>query len=574
MTSRTAPDVAEVYELYEDEKWTTKEIANHFDVSTNEITAIRRSDEYQEFERLSEDFLPSLAGQTGKFLDKRKKETCKDDDGQHPFAPLITNRDRRVEDKERLIKYVLNSPHATPLTGIVSDVFDLDNPTGSDRDYQFARRFYTDHPDYFDVSERNGMTAVTYHPEFVDLISQGIIQDSSIRSDREFCKTLLDSTVSLSPDVRETLADSVQSYVQRIENYHVFLEPRDGFRGQLNDSLIRIPYKTRFNDVGRIKKQWAKLQQGLEFAGRAYCTPHDGDGYERETSDRCWLDDKQRGAVFATLTTDPKRHSSLLDANDNMSDSVNKLMGWLSDKPKTLQDGRERWSGRLPYIKVLEFTGSSNSEYHGLPHVHVIFFDVPVNEDGVPYLVDKNALSEYWSENCGQGEIVDLQPLVYRENLPDSYSMDSGFVAYDEDYAGKQHEGVASNQTVGQYLGKYLSVIYGGMLDLLEDTPELEDLDLDDKYADKAEAWKVGAYWATGKRIMSMSRGLEDEVLRDDGLDYSLPSHQFLGAYHENDVPTRLWRDSTPMDSFAEVYYSTRPEISRSEGDRPPPEEA
>jgi hypothetical protein len=247
-------------------------------------------------------------------------------------------------------------------------------------------------------------------------------------------------------------------------------------------------------------------------------------------------------------------------------------MGWLSNRPETLEDGRERWNGRLPYVKVLEFTGSSNSEYHGLPHIHVVFFDVPVNEDGTPYLVDKDALSDYWSENCGQGEIVDLQPLVYREDLPDSYSADSGFVAYDEDYTGKNHEGVASNQTVGQYLGKYLSVIYGGMLDLLEDAPELEDSE--DKYAEKAEAWKVGAYWATGKRIMSMSRGLENEVLRDDGLDYSLPSHKFLGAYHAEDVPTRLWRDSTPMENFVQVYYTTPPEIARTERDRPPPQTA
>jgi len=92
VTSRTAPDVAEVYELYEDEKWTTKEIADHFDVSVNEITAVRRSDEYEEFGRPSEGLLPSLAGQTGKYLDKRRKEACKDTDGPHHTRSLLRPR--------------------------------------------------------------------------------------------------------------------------------------------------------------------------------------------------------------------------------------------------------------------------------------------------------------------------------------------------------------------------------------------------------------------------------------------------------------------------------------------------
>jgi hypothetical protein len=497
---------------------------------------------------------------------KGKTESCKKpNEEQHPLNPLVSYSDVRSDDKESLAKYIFTASYRVPLIKIVRDVFGYDNTDsidGSNKDYQFARRFYTNNSDYFSVTKQNGKSAVTYTPEFIDLISQGITQESDVQNDREFCLDLLGSVFSVSPQARQFLSESVRSYVERIEDYYVFLRTRDGFREIHSYEYVRIPYRTRFNDVGRMKKQWAKLQQGLEFAGRAYCTPHDGDEYVRDTSERCWID-QNKGAAFLTLTTDPKQHDSLLDAIESLSDSVNMLMEWLSTQPSTLGDGRERWEGRLPYIKVLEFSGSEDSEYHGLPHVHILFFDVPTRDDGMPYLVDKDALSDYWSENCGQGEIVDIHPLVYRKSLPESYDADSGLVSYYDHYDG---DGIDNKQTAGQYVGKYLSTIYGGILNLLDSDEEAIN------YDETAEAWKVGMYWATEKKVMSMSRGLEETVTVDDQQELSISQLDFVGVYHIDDVPTEMLRDSIPLVDYILLEHQNQTRLQDSR-DRPPPGE-
>jgi hypothetical protein len=71
--------------------------------------------------------------------------------------------------------------------------------------------------------------------------------------------------------------------------------------------------------------------------------------------------------------------------------------------------GRPRES--LEYLKVLEFTEN------GYPHLHALFADPPRREsDGMPWLMDKAELSHRW-EQYGMAKVVDLYPMVYRDDL-------------------------------------------------------------------------------------------------------------------------------------------------------------
>lgn len=104
-----------------------------------------------------------------------------------------------------------------------------------------------------------------------------------------------------------------------------------------------------------------------------------------------------RGAHL-TLTTNPKIHSSTIEAAETLMESFGELRRWL------FRDVSAPWAptrpGRsLPYIRVLEWTDS------GLPHLHVVFF-------GVSDLAPKSAVSEYMRDRTGY--IVHLDTIVSR----------------------------------------------------------------------------------------------------------------------------------------------------------------
>jgi hypothetical protein len=163
-------------------------------------------------------------------------------------------------------------------------------------------------------------------------------------------------------------------------------------------------YKTRFNSEDRHGRSFARLQDALDARAEPGAT-----------------------AAFTTLTTDPKQHDSLLDSIQNINPNFHRLQQYLSSDPSTKKDTRKPdvpgWrpdldgevTGRprrtLDYLKVLEFASG------GLPHLHTLYFDPPRREsDGMPWLVDKGELSAKWSD-YGQGEVVDVRPLVYRDDL-------------------------------------------------------------------------------------------------------------------------------------------------------------
>ncbi|MBX0348066.1 hypothetical protein EGH26_07610 [Halomicroarcula pellucida] len=321
------------------------------------------------------------------------------------------------------------------------------------------------------------------------------------------------------------LVDSFTSYLNRIEDYRLLFDVH--FVGRTGGETTRRMtkrYKTRFNDEGRVSKQFARFNDALEY------------GYEYADN-----------AVLATFTTDPKQHDSLLAAINSINENFNRLLSYFDSDPSTKDDTRcpevRNWRPDLDsdvtgrprcrpnYIKALEFTEK------GYPHLHVLFFDVPTREsDGMPWLCDKQEIAKKWND-YGQGRIIDTYPLVYRDDLDDldaNFDTDEGFVDWyrfgdhnhgdgwvrdrtrAHDLIEFDDEGQSMESTAGAYLGKYLSATFGSLLDATESFEESkEELN---SYADKAATWKLALYWASNRRFWSCSKPITKGIDPDDHL--------------------------------------------------------
>lgn len=454
-------------------------------------------------------------------------------------AGLLVGTDRDA-DRIKLVRYVLSHPESVPIAQVWRHVFGHDGPVDpADADYQLTRRFYTGHPEYFQITNTNGMTAVESTLSLLDLISLGITQkrrSTGVTTDRDFCETMLRGTDALTDTHKSILERSLRRYVDRIKDWRLLFEA-EHMRTGATTTLIK-PYTTRFTDRGRIGRQWARYRGALDHAGETY-----------------------DNAVMVTLTSDPKRHDSLDAAIGEINPMFNRLLSWMAYEPTTKPTSRPGY--RPPYIKFLEFSEA------GYPHLHVLFFDVPERDDGMPWLIDKQELSDRWAD-LGQGEIVDLKPLVYRDDLSDAYDEDSGFVSY-YDHADGEDPGTdvmawESGTTAGQYLGKYLSATFGGILELATDG----GIDVEGAYSEKSSAYKVAMYWATNRRLWSISRDIEQGIKVDDD-EQDLPIRiRFLGAYPFWDLPSHVLLVARPYAEYAEARYPDQPE-GESDVDRPPP---
>jgi hypothetical protein len=484
---------------------------------------------------VNRDQSPLWRGLTGERSgDTDLPELCKIDTVEN--TPLLRGG-RRDDDRVRLMRYCVNHPEGVPLPKIVRDVF---GKTGAvqpaDKDYQFARRFYTENPDYFDTDIQNGMTAVRPALAVIDLITEGIsqkYQSEADLTDRQFCRDLVGSVSALDAHGKDVLAESIQRYVDRIEDYVMLFEVENTRTGR--SRRFSKPYKTRFNDLGRLRQQWARFNATLD-----------------------WAHEHADNAVLCTLTTDPKRHDSIEAATEAITENFARLLSWMAYEPKQKPSSRPGY--RPEYLRVLEFTE------RGYPHLHVLFFDVP-ERNGRPYLIDKNELSRKWS-NLGQGQIVDLQGLEFRDDLGDRYAADEGFVALDDPRLDADDELAADGgapvqefvpgQTAGQYLGKYLSAMFGGVVNLATG----EEFDADGKYADKAATWKLALYWATERRMWSISKTIEDAI-RPEEEERSLPIIvRHIGTYRYWDLPSQT---TAQTRDFAEIedlrYFQPSPDV-------------
>ncbi|NHX41336.1 MULTISPECIES: hypothetical protein [Haloarcula] len=447
----------------------------------------------------------------------------------------LTERD---EDRVRVAKFIAAHPEGTPLSHVVSYAVKgvapeaCERVEGSDPDYQFAYRFVDDlvapEDPYVRKSESAGVLMVTPTLRLLDLITEGITQtanEEGIKYDREFLRNYLSKVDSVDDDLRELLKDGFTSYLNRIKDYKLLFDVHFvDRRGGESTKRMTKDYKTRFNDQGRVSKQFARFNDALEY------------GYENADN-----------AVLVTLTTDPKRQDSLLDGIDSINENFNRLLSYFDSDPSTKDNTRRsavpgwrhdldsevtgRPRDRPNYIKALEFTEK------GYPHLHVLFFDVPTrDEDGMPWLCDKPEVAVKWAD-YGQGEIVDVYPLTYRDDLDDlepEFQSAEGFVDWyrfgDHDHGEdwvrdrtRSHEliefgddGHEKESTAGAYLGKYLSATFGSLLDATESFEQ--DADDRETYADKAATWKLALYWATNRRFWSCSRSITEGIDPSDHL--------------------------------------------------------
>jgi len=441
----------------------------------------------------------------------------------------LTERDT---DRCRIAKFIAAHPEGTPLKHIVSYCIKGVSPEkcerveGSDADYQFAYRFVNDLAEreqpYVEKFDSSGVLMVSPTLRLLDSITEGITQtahERDLKHDREFIRDYLARVDSIDEDMQELLEDDFTSYLNRIDDYRLLFDVHFvGRTGGKTKRQMTKSYKTRFNDSGRISKQFARFNDALEY------------GYEHADN-----------AVLCTLTTDPKRQDSILDGIDSINPNFNRLLSYMDSDPSTKSDTRNsnilgwrpglddevtgRPRERPDYIKALEFTEK------GYPHLHVLFFDVPTrDEDGMPWLIDKPELASKWS-GYGQGEIVDMYPLTYRDDLDDlepEFQSEEGFVDWyrfgDHDHGedwvrnrSNAHEliefgdeGYEKESTAGAYLGKYLSATFGSLLDASESFEE--DEDERESYADKAATWKLALYWATNRRFWSCSQSITEGI--------------------------------------------------------------
>jgi hypothetical protein len=474
--------------------------------------------------------------------------------------------------------------------------------------------------------------------ELLDLISEGITEtttsDDSLVYDLDFLLNILRTTNDLSDGHRDLAESALSRYINRVNSYRLLFNVTadNGFRS--GDRMMTKNYKTRFNDRGRISKMFARYNQALET-----------------------MVSEADNAVLVTLTSDPGTTDdpdrpdprSLLELTDSINPNFHRLTQYFKSDPATKSDTRDpgvvsyrteladevtgRPRKKLDYIKALEFTE------RGLPHLHILFFDVPTRRDGgdldgMPWLIDKQELVDKWSD-YGQGQIVDVYPLVKRDDLDDldtQFAKDSGFVCwyrYGEhglsqeraEQLSRSHRidmaGDADNpmqKTAGQYLGKYLSMTFAALLE--ESGHNLEEFD--DSYSDKISAWKLALYWATGKQFWSISRRLEEKIDRNDQLDDDLlravrwaSKHDvqiaceklgvasfvpddldgqrnrsavsqlvsspyvnidYLGAYHYSEIPAYIdLSNRASLEPVEKAAVDPDEPLLLSRGDRPPP---
>jgi hypothetical protein len=483
---------------------------------------------------------------------------------------------------------VANHPEGIPLPTLLEEVHgEKIDSAGDSTAYQRARRLITQNPDFFEVEDQNGLLVA--HPQFelLSLILRGIVQrpgEKPATSDREFCEQVLrnvtpewytndDGSPSCYWDWGDDNAAKLQleqafsDYLERINDLNIVLEAQ---HPNLSPEYLRLPYRTRFNDKGRINKQWSIQSRMFDAAAKKY-----------------------EKAVMLTLTIWPGHYqgSSLWEAiagrrHDDRDDHLginrhwNRFMSWL--------DSESRLGYRPDYLKVLEW------QDNGSPHIHAIVFleEDDCRDDGKPYLVDKSDLEDRWSEYTG-GYICDIQPLIHQDDLGENYDPDAGWVRWRDDgnHGGmideedrdpgdgesaleeKSREGQGSGQTAGQYLGKYLSAVYGGILDEGTDADTSES----SKYDSKAETWKLALYWATRRKIRTWSQDLRDMVEIEDDSEtveaaiemMQQQQYAVVGAWKAADIPMHIYRSMKDLDSL--MTEDPGPPVTREAIEDPPP---
>ena len=394
---------------------------------------------------------------------------------------------QRESDKTRLYEYIRYEPTGASLRQVVRTVFDKQAATG-DADYQLAKRFYERHSEFFKTYRKGTETWI--EPRLgcftgLNLRLQYAKRKTSVRdgddatdapNTGEYAK---DRVLSYLNNYLQVKSDSVKkSLLSQLttdkagteDKWQVFRRVRGS-----GDDYLCIPYRTRYNDIGRA----TDIRDGFENALRTATKRHNN-------------------ATVLTVTTDPKQHSGLSEALENLSKNKGRLMSWLATDYQL---------GHCPEnLTVLEFTES------GLPHIHIVLF-------GVSYVVSQEQLSAKWRD-YGQGSVVDIRTA---KNVHDSKEWrlhDDGTVV-----------------TLRQYLGKAIRELQSLAN---ADADELRDR-LDDG---DVHLWRQALYWATERQYYTCSPSLRATDNGDDALPH-VTEWEFVGVARLEQIPSHVAQSAT-----------------------------
>lgn len=397
-----------------------------------------------------------------------------------------------------MVRAALEHREGAPLTALAQSAFGVDNVTGG-ANYQLARRLYQRRGDLFKTARRDGYVWVQPTPT---LCRRALLDPTSKHTvERQDgggvamsnAQSMLKSRRSFdAPGERGDLMGAFGAKREATgDRYHAY---QDTFSPE--DHLL-VPYSTRFNSERRVGETRDRYRGAWSRAA-----------------------EEHRDGVVVTLTTDPSRYDSLLDAARGLLDDVNRLKDWVSRSPES---GPARAGHRPPSVVSVEFTE------RGLPHVHVAFF-------GVRWLAKHSALSRYWSESRDRGEVVWI----------DRIRTQGGRWTWVRDSEDRQH-GDAAGTSPRAYLSEGVDLLAASAdatagevqesADALRAAGGGDDNPDADALSRGKEVWRAALYWATELPVCTISPSLKPDDDGGDGPVSVAPDGTPLPA----DAPSR-WR--------------------------------
>ncbi|MBA2864450.1 rolling circle replication-associated protein [Methanococcus maripaludis] len=321
--------------------------------------------------------------------------------------------------------------------------------------------------------------------------------------------SVLDITDEVAKKKRYDLNFLYVEYVYDNSQKRLILKLKDHFQGMAAPYKV-MPFSTRFTDT--------KLLQDKE----------------REFDRRfAHLSKKHNKAVFLTLTTDPKRFDSLIEASDAMFKNFKKLMDRFNRRY------RRKTGEKLEYIYGFEF-----SPVKAIPHMHIVIFgsdylDLADHRKSEKNLTEKEkkksvyAIRDIWS-SYGQGEIVDIKSISKVNTL------DKGAI-WKFKRNSRPRDARKDDDSVLNYLKKYLRKT---MRTIKRVTNILKSADKDHPVAEiKKECYKqlgvVPLYMATGKRFFGSSLIPKEENPDIPDLE-KISMYDVMLACYENAVPENI----------------------------------
>lgn len=285
-----------------------------------------------------------------------------------------------------LLEFIAKQPVPVSLQYVLKQFFG--NKTNKDKEYnKIYMRLYRllkrlQSEGVVELEKCDGLIVIKPTKELVDLILRAR-KTQTTRGSRKTCDGLCKiptrcsfqrynairvalSVKMLGDGELEKISRFFGEYLSDCDSKVVVLRRRDDVSGFYPEFVV-LPYRNRFNDPRYYRKQLDNVREIFRIASERY-----------------------RRGVFLTLTTDPKRFSSVYESWRHFSKAFNRFMSYL----------RKRLGFRPMYIAAYEFTKS------GLLHVHVVFF-------GVDRLLDKYELTRVWMR-CGQGMVNYVVAIVNR----------------------------------------------------------------------------------------------------------------------------------------------------------------